>query len=129
MMPANPKEGTPSYSQGFAPPPYNWTDRGQIRKMGEKITVPAGAFDNVMIVEERAKDEAAGALQLKYHAAGIGTIKVSFEGNDQKKELLELVKIADLSPQEMDKVRAEALKLEDRAYVYGSTPRAQKRTR
>src|SRR6267142_1107022 len=27
MMKADPRPGTPSYSQGYAPPPFNWTDR------------------------------------------------------------------------------------------------------
>jgi hypothetical protein len=52
MMPADPREGTPSFSQGFAPPPCNWTNRGRIRKLGEKTTVPVGNFDNVLVLEE-----------------------------------------------------------------------------
>jgi hypothetical protein len=44
MMLAEPKLGTPSYSQGSAPPPFNFTDRGQVFETGEKISVPFGDF-------------------------------------------------------------------------------------
>jgi hypothetical protein len=49
---ASPREGTPSYSEGFAPPPYKWADRGRVRKLGEKIKVPAGPYDDVLVIEE-----------------------------------------------------------------------------
>jgi hypothetical protein len=129
MMPADPKVGTPSYSQGFAPAPFNWTDRAQIRKFGESVAVPAGTYENVMVVEEWAREEGMDGLQLKYHAQGVGTVKVGFEGEDAKKEKLELVKIVEFTPQEMDEARAEAMKLDDRNYVYGRTEPVRRRER
>ena len=127
MMKADPKERTPSYSQGYAPPPFNWTDRGQVFKMGQKVKVPAGTYDNVLVTEEWARDEAKGARQLKYYAPGVGNIRVGFAGADKKKESLDLIKAVQLSPKEMDEVRAEALKLDGRNYIYGSTERARRR--
>jgi hypothetical protein len=127
MMKADPKQGTPSYSQGYAPPPFNWTDRGHVFKMAQKVKVPAGTYENVLVTEEWAMSEASGARQLKYYAPGVGNIKVGYAGNDEKKEMLDLVKVVQLSPKEMDEVRAEALKLEGRNYVYCSTERARRR--
>ena len=127
MMKADPKQGTPSYSQGYGPPPFNWTDRGHVFKTGEKVKVPAGTYENVLVTEEWAMSEASGARQLKYYAPGVGNIKVGFAGNDEKKEMLDLVKIVQLGPKEMDEVRAEALKLDGRNYAYGSTERARRR--
>ena len=126
MMKADPKQGTPSYSQGYAPAPFNWTDRGQVLKTGQKVKVPAGTYENVLVTEEWAASEAAGARQLKYYASGVGNIKVGYAGKDEKKEMLDLVKVVQLSPKEMDEARAEALKLEGRSYVYGSTERARR---
>lgn len=127
MMPAEPREGTPSFSQGYAPPPYAWTDRGRIRKMGEKTTVRAGSYDNVLVMEEYSNEE-PGASQLKYHAAGVGVVRVGWLGNDPVKETLELVSIRQLGPQEMAEARASARKIEERAYVYASTKPAEQRS-
>jgi len=127
MIQAKPREGMPSYSEGFAPPPYRWADHGRIRKLGEKVTVPAGAFSDVLVIEEFSEEE-PGAFQLKYYAPGIGNIRTAWEGKDPKKETLELARVVQLGPQEMDAVRVEALQIEERAYVYGSTPPAQRRT-
>ena len=126
IMEGKPGEGMPSYSQGFSDAPYNWSDRGQVRKVGEKVTVPAGTFEDVVITEEWSKEEPA-AVQLKYNAPGIGTIKIAWEGNDPTKEGLELTKILQLNAREMDRVRSEALKLEERAYVYSRTDPARRR--
>lgn len=126
MMPADPREGTPSYSEGFAPPPFNWTDRGRVRKLGEKTAVAAGRFENVLVIEEW-DTTAPGASQLKYYAEGVGGIRVDWAGNDPTKETLELVKIVQLGPGEMADVRAAAEKMEERAYVYASTRPAERR--
>src|SRR5438105_11479869 len=83
MIPGAPAAGTPSISQGLALGVYKWDDRFQVRKVGEKVTVPAGAFENVLVVEEWSKPELAkGALQLKYYAPGIGYVSVGWAGND-----------------------------------------------
>jgi hypothetical protein len=126
MMPANPREGTPSYSEGFAPLPFNWTDRGRVRKTGEKTTVPAGSYDNLVLIEEWSSTEPA-ASQFKYYAQGIGTVRVGWGGQDLTKEVLELVKATQLGPDEMAKVRAAAQKMEERAYIYASTKPAELR--
>lgn len=120
MMKAEPKLNTPSYSQGYAPAPYNWSDRARTHKMGEKVTVPFGHYDNVLVTEEFS-DEEPDAFQLKYYAKDVGLIRVGWSGDDPQQEELELINIKKLSPQEMAELRAEALKIEERAYVYANT--------
>ena len=127
MMKAEPKLGTPSYSQGYGPA-VNWTDRGTTYKMGLDVTVRHGQYKDVMVVRETSRDEsAADAYQLKYYAAGVGNIKVGWEGTGEKtKETMELTVVETLSPKEMASVRNKALALEKSAYarsklVYGPT--------
>jgi len=126
MMPADPREGTPSYSEGFAPPPFNWTDRGRVRKLGETTAVAAGRFENVLVIEEWDANT-PGASQLKYYAEGVGCIRVDWAGNDPTKEVLELVKVVQLGEGEMADVRATVAKMEERAYVYASTRPIERR--
>jgi hypothetical protein len=120
MMPAHPKVGTPSYSQGYVPPPYNWTDRGRIYQMGQKTKIAMGTYDDVLVTEEFNQEE-PGAIQLKYYARGVGNVRVGWKGNDSKQETLELMKMETLSGEALAKIRAEAKALETRAYVYGTT--------
>ena len=128
IMPVKPAVGTPSLSQGFAKGVYQWDDRGQVRKVGEKVTVPGGTFKDVIVIEEWSSGEKKkGALQLKYYAPAIGYVKVGFEGDDPVKETLELTKESMLTPLEMDEARAEALMVEERNYYYGRTTQPPKR--
>ncbi len=122
MMLAEPKLGTPSYSQGFAPPPINFTDRGQVFEVGQKISVPFGDFKDVLVIKETNEEE-PDAFQLKYYAASVGNIRIG--GEDVQQETLELVDVVQLSPKELAEVRDKALELEERANVYGSTPPAE----
>jgi hypothetical protein len=55
-------------------------------------------------------------------------VRIGFGGTDPQQEMLALVDVIELSPEELDEVRAEALELEERANVYGSTPLAEQNT-
>ena len=126
-MKAKPQLGTPSYSQGWGPA-VGWTDRGQTFKMGEKTTVKAGSYTDVLVIKETSKEETVDAFQLKYYAPGVGNVRVGWGGTKEKtKETLELTKVEQLNPKELAEVRAKALALEKSAYkvskkVYGLTP-------
>ena len=125
MMKAKPRLGTPSYSQGYAPPPFNWTDRAKVYQMGQKTCVPFKCYEDVLVIAESSKEE-RNAQQLKYYARGVGNIRVGWRGKDERKqETLQLVKVVHLGPEALAKVRAEALELEKRASVYGRTPPAE----
>lgn len=131
-MKANPNVGGPSYSQGYGPA-VKWTDRGQAIKAGEKVTVRAGKYDNVLVVRESSKEEGEDAYQLKYYAQGVGNIKVGWGGAKEKtQETLELVKVEQMSAAELADVRKKALAMEKSAYqqsknVYGKTKPMQPR--
>jgi hypothetical protein len=126
MMKADPQPGTPSYSEGYAPPPYNWTDRGKVERTGQKTCVPAGCYNNVVVIAEGSGAEGPDAQQLKYYAPGVGYIRVGWRGKGEKlKETLELTEVVKLTPEALAKARAEALAIENRAYQYSRTPPAE----
>ena len=124
-MQADPQLGTPSYSQGYAPAPFNWTDRARVYQLGQKTSVAAGSYDDVLVIEEADQETPAGAYQLKYYARGVGVVRIGFLGDDPEQEEMELVEIVQLSPEELAEARAEALRIEERAYMYGLTSPAE----
>lgn len=128
MMKGEPHLRTPSYSQGWGPA-VNWTDRAQVREVGQETCVPFDCFEEVLVTEEFSQEE-LGAFQLKYYARGVGNVRVGWEGADATREKLELVEFVQLGPEELEEVRAEALALEEHAYeiskeVYDQTPPAE----
>jgi len=126
MMKADPRPGTSSYSQGYAPPPLNWTDRAKVEQVGQKTCVQAGCYNDLLVIAESSKKEGPHAQQLKYYAPGVGYVRVAWRGKAEKlKETLELAEIVKLSPDALAKARAEALEIEKRAYRYGRTPPAE----
>ncbi|XSC41910.1 hypothetical protein ACF1BQ_024960 [Bradyrhizobium sp. RDT10] len=126
MMKADPRPGTPSYSQGYAPAPFNWADRGIVEQVGQKACVAANCYKDVLVIAESSKHEGPNAQQLKYYAPGVGYIKVGWRGKGEKlRETLELTEIVKLSPDALAKARAEALAIEKRAYAYGQTTPAE----
>jgi hypothetical protein len=115
-MRAEPRLKTPSYAQGYAPPPINWMDRGRVYKVGQNTCVPVGCYDDVLVIEEFERNK-PGAFQLKYYAPGVDDVRVGWRGpEEEEKEGLELVKDVSLGPQALAKARAGALELEKHAY-------------
>jgi hypothetical protein len=131
---AKPRLRAPAYSQGFAPPPINWTDHAKAYKLGQRTCVPAGCYENVLVTAEFNPDE-PGKYQLKYYAPGVGNVRVGWLGaKDTDKETLVLVKVVRLSGEDLASVRRQALKLERRAYgiskdVYARTSPARRLAR
>lgn len=124
FMPAEPRLGTPSFSQGWAPF-VDWTDRAQVYKMGQKTTVPAGSYEDVLVMDEFNRKEPD--KKLKYYARGVGNVRVGWRGEPVEQETMELVKRVQLGPEAMAKIRAAALELDKNAYkiskdVFGTTP-------
>jgi hypothetical protein len=127
-MQARPRTGTTSYAQGLGPK-VDWRDRAKVFKVDHRTCVPTGCYDDVVVTDEFTREE-PGAHQLKYYAPGLGNVRVGWRGNDPSKETLVLTNVRRLDAQGMARARAEALKLEDRAYrissdVYARTPRAE----
>jgi hypothetical protein len=125
MMPAEPRLGTPSYSEGYAPAPFNWTDRGRVYQVGQKTRVPVGSYDDVLVIEEFNQEE-PNAFQLKYYARNVGIVRVGWRGDDQSEETLQLVERVQLDQEALARARADALELEKRAYIYARTPPAER---
>ncbi len=116
------KVGNLSFSQGFAPAPFYWTDRSRVFKVGQKVTVKAGTYNDVVVFEE-FDAEHPGAVQLKYYARGVGNIKIGAEGKrGDKVEELELAKVHQLNPTELAEIRKLAIELEKRAGAFPSNP-------
>jgi len=125
IMKTDPQLGSPSYSQGWAPS-VDWTDRAIVYKMGETTNVPAGTYEDVLIMDETSLSE-PDAHQLKYYARGVGNVRVGWYGEGEiSKETLELVDIFELIMGAREEVLTEVLGLERRAYensedIYGLT--------
>ncbi len=125
-MQAEPRLGTPSYAQGWGPS-VRWTDRAKIYRMGQKTSVLAGSYEDVLVIAETSDTE-IDAPQLKYYVPGVGNVRVGWTGKGKyTKKTLELVKIEHLDPDALAEIRTKALKLERSAYknsknVYARTP-------
>jgi len=129
-MLAEPRLGTPSYAQGWGPA-VGWTDRGQVDQMGQRTCVPAGCYEDVLVIAEVSAAE-PDAQQLKHFARGVGNVRVGWRGGaDPTKETLELTRVEQLDAAGLAEVRASALELERSAYqrsktVYAHTPPAER---
>lgn len=113
-MKAKPELNQPSYAQGWGPA-VNWTDRGHVVGMGEKICVPVDCYEDVLIIEEFSQSE-PDAFQVKSYAPGVGNVHVGWRGDDASHEILELVERGQLSPDALDEINASAMALEAHAY-------------
>ena len=82
-MPADPRLGTPSYAQGYAPPPVTWDDRARVYKMGQQTCVPVDCYENVLVTEE-FEPSIKGAFQLKYYAQGVGNVRIGWRGEKEE---------------------------------------------
>ncbi len=125
LMKANPQLGDRSYSQGFAPPPWDWDDRALVHAVGERVCVPVGCFDDVLVIDE-FEPSVPGAHQLKFYAQGVGNIRVGWYGpNEDEREVMVLEKHGRLSPDGLALIREKALQLEFRGYAYARTTPAE----
>jgi hypothetical protein len=118
MMKAVPRLGTPSYSEGWAPA-VGWKDRAVPYQVGQKVTVKAGSYEDVLVIKETAKGE-KDAAQLKYYAPNVGNVQVGWTGDKRlTQETLELVKLEQVDDKTLAEVREKALALEKSAYKHG----------
>jgi hypothetical protein len=128
-MQAQPRLGTPSYSQGWAPS-VGWTDRAKVDQLGTKTCVPLRCFEDVLVMAETSQAE-PDAEHLKHYARGVGKVRVGWRGQGEKlQEVLELTELSQLGPQALAKARAAALKMDKNAYkvskdAYGHTRPAE----
>jgi hypothetical protein len=122
-MLAEPSLDSPQYSQGFAPEPISFTDKGEVVAVDETVSVPFGDFEDVLEIRETNEEE-PDAFQSKFYAEGVGLIRVG--GGDVQQETLELESMEKLGDEAMAAVREEVLALEARGNVVGSTEPAER---
>ncbi|HWT24209.1 MAG TPA: hypothetical protein VN213_11955 [Solirubrobacteraceae bacterium] len=126
-MRADPRPGTPSYLQGWAPA-IEFSDRAKVLRTGRRACVPTGCYRDVLVTDETNPLEPRDGHQLKFYAPGVGNIRAAPGRGGKEREVLELVEIRRLGAAALARVRRAALELEDRAYraadVYKGTPRA-----
>lgn len=128
LMPAEPTTAGPVYLQGLAPD-VEFYDVAKIHQVGQQTCVPAACYKDVMVVDEwDPSAQPEDGHQLKYHAPGVGNIRVEAKGGDAQ-EVLELTKFEQVSPEVLAQARQEALRLDQRAYdvipKYKETLRAE----
>ena len=112
-----------SFSMGYAPAPFNWADRFFVHEHGVEVKTPSKTYTNCLATREYSHEE-PNAYQLKYYASGVGNVGIGFIGDDPNAETMDLIESKQLSAEEMEEFRNEALKLEKRALVYGTMPKA-----
>ena len=116
LMQAHPRTKTPAYIQGRSPD-IEFFDKARVAKTNQKnICVPVDCYSGVLVVDEwdpTAQPE--DGHQFKYHAPGVGVIKVEGKGGDEV-ETLDLTKRRTLSSDELKDANARALQLDHRAY-------------
>jgi hypothetical protein len=110
-----------SYLQGFAPE-IDFLDCAEVVEedrqecsMPTPPAPPSGCFENGLLTHERSPLDQSGAIQTKYHAPGVGIVKIGAL-NDPEPETLVLVEHVQLDADSMAAVRQEALKLDQRGY-------------
>jgi hypothetical protein len=127
-MQAEPHRNTPAYVQAYAPN-VDFLDCGQVKYKHLRVCVPAGCFNDVMVIDEfNPLEPPSAGHQRKYYSAGTGLIKVTAVGGEDR-EFLDLVKVTRLSSTVLARINARALELDRRGYtvskdVYAKTPRA-----
>jgi hypothetical protein len=125
LMREDPRPNTATYLQGLAPA-VEFIDKARIDRAGKKTCVPTGCFTGVLVVDEwDPSAQPQDGHQFKYHAPGVGVVKIEGKGGTEV-ETLVLTKRRTLSSEEMNAATARALQLDRRAYrlarpVYGKT--------
>jgi hypothetical protein len=127
-MQDQPRTGTPGYVQAHAPE-VNFLDCGTVVNEHQRVCVPAGCYDDVLVVDEYNPLEPAAGHQQKFYSAGTGLVKVTAAGGADQ-ESLDLVKADTLADSKLSEINQQALELDGHAYqvsgnVYGKTPHAE----
>jgi hypothetical protein len=127
-MQAEPRTGTAEYVQAHAAK-VDFLDCGKVFQENQRVCVPTGCYDDVLVIDEHNPLEPAVGHQRKYYSAGTGLVKVTAVGGENQ-ETLDLVKVEQLSDAKLKEVNQEAMKLDQHAYtvsknVYAKTAKAE----
>ena len=123
-MAAAPAVSRKFYLQGFSEG-IEFEDCARVNKMGQTLCIPAkstSCYQDVLITEEKDAFDPSSGLQTKAHAPGIGIVKIAAVG-DPLGETLELTSVEHLDAPGLERVRQEALVLDQRGYQFGGSYR------
>ena len=129
MMRGEPRVGTSSYLQGWAPE-IEFSDRARVFRSGLRDCVPLRCFSDVLVTDETNPLEPNDGHQRKFYARGVGNIRAAPHGGTEK-EVLVLTRVRHLGAADLAHARRQALKLDRRAYrvredLYGRTAPAER---
>ena len=116
-MPAEPRLGD-GYVRGHAADGAE--DLVEVIDLDAVVSVPFREFHDVLGTEVTATDR-PGATGHNYYAPGVGVVRVGWAGDDPTRETLELVERVELTPEQLEEVREEALGLEQRGRMLCAT--------
>lgn len=102
------------YMQGWAPK-IHFLDCATVIGTEQTAEVPFDTYDGVLVTDEINPYEPQAGSQQKYHAPGVGIVKIGFV-DDPQGEVLELIDVKRLNHQDMQDVRAAAMALDARGY-------------
>ena len=126
LVPGSPVPGAPPYVQGRAPA-VGFYDVGQVVAKGLRVCVPTGCYTDVVEIRESAPNAPDDGIQLKFYAPRVGGVRIAAQGGDSR-EVMVLRSLARLGARDLQAARAEALRLDRRAYTvskdYWATGRA-----
>lgn len=118
-----PRVGSPAYVQAHAPA-VNFLDCGAVVQENQRVCVPSGCYEDVLIVDEHNPLEPDVGHQQKFYSAGTGLVKVTAVGGDNQ-ETLDLVKIEQLTDAQLQEANQQALALDQHAYQVNPTDYAK----
>jgi len=122
LVPGRPRLGTAPFVQGRAPA-VGFYDVGKVVAKGLRVCVPTGCYSGVVKIRESAPNAPEDGIQLKYYAPHVGLVRIAAQGGDSR-EVMVLKSLRRLCPRELRAVRAEALRLDRRAYHVSKDYRA-----
>ena len=122
-MHGEPMVGTQSYVQAHAPA-VNFLDCGTVVQANQRVCVPSGCYDDVLIVDEHNPLEPDGGHQQKFYSAGTGLVKVTAVGGVNQ-ETLDLVKAEQLSDAQLQEINQQAMALDQHGYQVNPTDYAK----
>jgi hypothetical protein len=126
IMLAQPRVGA-LYLQGFAPA-VEFFDCAEVVRKGVRICTPLACYDRVLVVDESSPLEPESGVQRKFHAPGVGVVRITAIG-DPEAETLTLTRVTKLGPEGLKAARKAVRRLERRAYRISEVYQATKRAR
>jgi hypothetical protein len=120
QMPGAPRSGTGEFVLTDIPGGERTT--AKVLKTAQSVCVPFACYDDVVVLQE--------GEEWKYHAPGVGEIKLEPHYSGGEQEIEELINVVELSPKGLAEINAEVLRLDQHARetapdVFGASQAAE----